>query len=384
MPSKKKIPKAKLLDFSDNSTANLNKLKINKILTDLISDPNEREYLNTKNIVIGIDEAGRGPVIGPLLYGLVIFTESHKLNDQCIGTAISSGPSKNLPINNPKSNNAISENIILRDSKQMSRSQRTETNTFLNKNFACATLALDAKFITAEMDRRSLNDICLWAAIQLLKFINERLFESEKQKSERPNMIKKSIRTMSGKLIINNTAGLTDSTSSKRRTITVIIDSLGNSMIPLLTLQSNFPNFIFKILPKADSLFQVVSAASVVAKVERDSLLDEIMEKHVKDGCMCSINGTILQKNVPYTVIDHLSETYTKKPELGIPENVTNLPENNLSGLLRCNGYPSDPHISLYLTNFPECPFIRFKWATVTKDQPKKKPKKFFFMKKNK
>ncbi|KRH94075.1 ribonuclease HII [Pseudoloma neurophilia] len=344
MATKKKKTVIKLLDFSDNYTTNHNQLYISTDFNEKLTKLKEKCIKEKKELFVGIDEAGRGPVVGPLVFGLVVFSGSDKFKAQF-----------------EKNSHTFIDEIKIKDSKQMTKDERNKSANFLNEHFPCATLALDAQFITTEMDRSSLNDICLWAVIKLLENFKNNF--SDETFNEKITQMK-GIRTMSGAVFTKNrtitqTKLPTDQTVF---TINVIIDSLGNSATPLLTLQSRFPKYKFNILPKADSLHQVVSAASIVAKVKRDALLDRIIKTHILEGCLCLEKKVELKRNVSYTVFKN-DNTVDEEKIFDTKE----LQKSKLRCLLNCNGYPSCPYVKKYLTEFPNCPSIRFKWSTVKK-----------------
>lgn len=357
MVKKKKQPQVKSLNLYDNPTHRLNKFNSNGFELD-----------NHSHLVVGIDEAGRGPVVGPLVYGMVVFKGSDKFTEQdaiikC--TNHNSTNKKKSTIDSHETNGKI----IIKDSKQMSKIDRSDSYNFLINNFLSTSFSLHPQFISTEMDRNSLNDICLFAVIELLGRFEKNFIEID---SGIKKVQRKGIRTISGRIYKKepqnnlNSNIITSDSQNKTRKVTVIIDSLGNSQIPLLTLESLFPNFIFRILPKADSLHQVVSAASIIAKVERDNIIERIMQSHVIGGCRyshCLLIGT-LQESDQESIrsIKDPAENQTKRIK-------TNHSINNqrLKNLVACNGYPSDPQIHTFLSFFPNCPSIRFKWATVKK-----------------
>lgn len=147
-------------------------------------------------VIAGIDEAGRGPVVGPMVYGLYVAS--------------------------------IDEISNYSDSKQLSPRER---ENFFARMSSYAYYKVSATYITSRMEAgMSLNEIAREAVVWLL----ERLVEK-----------------------CNNVR-------------TVYIDGLGNNEEYKRSLSRLFPlNFIIE--NKADSTYQVVSGASIVAKVVRDA-----------------------------------------------------------------------------------------------------------------
>lgn len=157
---------------------------------------------NTKiPIIAGIDEAGRGPVIGPMVYGLYIAPLSEKTN--------------------------------YKDSKLLTPESRELFFRKMNKNYSYCKI--DPVYITTHMESKTknLNQIAKEAVIRLLK----------------------------------------DLASKCSNVKTVYIDGLGNNEKYKTELQKHF-NFNFIIENKADSKYQVVSGASIVAKVTRDRCVE--------------------------------------------------------------------------------------------------------------
>ncbi|ELA42285.1 ribonuclease HII [Vittaforma corneae ATCC 50505] len=152
----------------------------------------------TKEIIMaGIDEAGRGPVVGPMVYGLYVASE-----------------------------NEISH---YKDSKLLTPVARE--HFFKNmRNYSC--YKIHPAYISSHMEAGSmnLNEIAKEAVIYLLKDLV----------SKCPNVK------------------------------TVYIDGLGNNEEYKKTLKKYF-SLNFVIENKADSKYQVVSGASIVAKVVRDA-----------------------------------------------------------------------------------------------------------------
>lgn len=151
-------------------------------------------------VVVGIDEAGRGPAVGPMVYAAYAIP---------IGTKTS-----------------------YKDSKLLSKPARE----LFFKNMANYTaIEIDPVYITSHMEAgtKTLNDIAREAVIILLNEI-----------------------------------------SSKCKNIeTIYVDALGDCEKYRKFLNSKF-NYKFIVECKADSKYQVVSGASIVAKVIRDRVVD--------------------------------------------------------------------------------------------------------------
>ncbi|BEI94666.1 uncharacterized protein CcaverHIS019_0702470 [Cutaneotrichosporon cavernicola] len=107
------------------------------------------------------------------------------------------------------------------------------------------------------------------------------------------------------------------------------VDALGPSQIWQDRLSAAFPTIKFLVCPKADSLFKIVGAASIIAKVTRDRYIE-----HWTDP-----EGPPLA---------------TREGEL----------------VIRGSGYPSDPKTQAFLREHVDPVFgyrgmVRFSWATI-------------------
>lgn len=202
-------------------------------------------------IIAGIDEAGRGPVVGPMVYGLYVGREDDLTS--------------------------------YKDSKMLSPESRMR---FFKSMKRYAYAQIDPIYITSHMEAGSmtLNEIAKEAVVTLL----------------------------------------TELVTKCKNIKTVYIDGLGNNEEYKRTLMRHF-DLNYVIENKADSKYQVVSGASIVAKVTRDSCV---------------------------------------------------------SGLNCGSGYPSDPITKEwlrrnkrgFLLGFPEC--VRHSWKTVKIFFPSKKARK--------
>lgn len=158
---------------------------------------------------LGIDEAGRGPVLGPMVYGV----------SYC-----------------PLSKNEELKDLGFADSKTLSEEKREEllkkiqdSNEFIGYNVEI----LSPNYISTCMLGRakySLNQISMDSAIGLLQ------------------------------LAIDNGVRVKE----------VYVDTVGDAAKYQAKLQGIFPNLEITVTPKADAKFPIVSAASICAKVVRD------------------------------------------------------------------------------------------------------------------
>ncbi|KAI9716543.1 MAG: hypothetical protein M1812_005274 [Candelaria pacifica] len=170
--------------------------------------------------VLGVDEAGRGPVLGPMVYALLY-----------------------LPLSAHRS--LLSDTYHFDDSKVLTptfRSSLMQTlctpSTDLHRNCGWATKVMSAKDISAGMLKPAgtynLNAQAMDATIELLK-----------------GVFAKGVNVKE-----------------------IYIDTIGSPVTYQKKLERIFPTTQITVAKKADSLYPCVSAASVCAKVTRDAALE--------------------------------------------------------------------------------------------------------------
>lgn len=158
-------------------------------------------------VTIGIDEAGRGPVLGYLVYCAMVFHEN---------TAVHKG---------------------FKDSKRLSAKRREEMASHMISNdfeFICKYNHPSSITHSMVSGEQNLNQISINSVVEIL-------------------------------------TAITDNYSNIKA---VYIDALGNCETYKRLLSTKF-NLKYVIEQKADSKFPIVSAASIMAKVSRDSVLNE-------------------------------------------------------------------------------------------------------------
>lgn len=185
----------------------------------------------TTPCVLGVDEAGRGPVLGPMVYSALylpldlhhsLLAREYKFNDSKVLTS------------------AVRANLM--------RLLCTQGNS-LFESCGWATKLLSAQDISSGMMRPAtgmynLNAQAMDATIEIIRGIVE----------ERKVDVRE-----------------------------VYIDTIGNPATYQQKLERIFPSLKITVAKKADSLYPCVSAASVAAKVTRDMALDTCYEAFLAD-----------------------------------------------------------------------------------------------------
>jgi len=172
------------------------------------------DVCKTEPCVLGVDEAGRGPVLGPMVYGI------------CFCPVSKNGDLKELGVD---------------DSKQLTEDQRE-------------------KLLQKVLDN---NDYLGWA-IDILSphFISTSMYRRGKY----------NLNTMSHDTAIGLIQGAID---RGVQVAEVYVDTVGPPEKYQAKLEGIFPGISITVAKKADSLYPCVSAASICAKVARDHALGD-------------------------------------------------------------------------------------------------------------
>ncbi|KKK22856.1 hypothetical protein ARAM_005894 [Aspergillus rambellii] len=197
-------------------------------------EPEPEDYL-----VLGVDEAGRGPVLGPMVYSA--FYLPHTLHHALLTKEYSFDDSKVLT---PGVRANLMRILCTRGSS-------------LFESCGWATKSLSARDISAGMMRPgagvyNLNAQAMDATVELIRGIVE----------ERKMNVRE-----------------------------VYIDTIGNPATYQKKLEKIFPSLRITVAKKADSLFPCVSAASVAAKVTRDVALELCYEEVQRISGECGAEG---------------------------------------------------------------------------------------------
>ncbi|CAI7661885.1 unnamed protein product [Penicillium bialowiezense] len=190
------------------------------------TSPTTDEPAESTPCVLGVDEAGRGPVLGPMVYGVFylpldlhhsLLTEEHSFDDSKVLTP------------------AVRANLM---------QQLNTPGSNLHESCGYAIKSLSARDISSGMMRSptavyNLNAQAMDATIELIRGVVE----------ERGVDVRE-----------------------------VYIDTIGNPITYQQKLEKIFPSLKITVAKKADSLYPCVSAASVAAKVTRDVALELMYE----------------------------------------------------------------------------------------------------------
>ncbi|KAF7330531.1 Ribonuclease [Mycena venus] len=190
--------------------------------------------------ILGVDEAGRGPVLGPLVYGVAYCPVAYK--DQL-------------------------ENLGFADSKTLNAETRSELLDTLSSdpaNLGWSVRVISPQAISSGMLRRPPTNLNVQSQDATVLLIQE--------------VLKKGIE-------------LTE----------VYVDALGTTTTYQAYLSSRFPGINFTVESKADDKFKIVGAASVAAKVTRDACIEGwVFEENIHtDGVKGTWNTEELGSGYP-------------------------------------------------------------------------------------
>ena len=177
-------------------------------------------------IILGIDEAGRGPVIGPMVYACAYWKEEY--------------------------DSFIKKKFQFNDSKALKPEEREKMYKEINDHpniIKYEKIILSPEKISSDMLRRekiSLNKISQDSAINLIQMARKKKINVKK--------------------IYVDTVGPANKYQEHLKKV------IGDKTIEI------------KVEPKADAKFECVSAASIVAKVTRDHLINELGENYINCG----------------------------------------------------------------------------------------------------
>ena len=162
-------------------------------------------------MICGVDEAGRGPVIGPLVVAGVM------------------APEKRLK---------VLEEIGVKDSKKLTKKKRSELYGIINNHFDCFWVRLDPPEIDASIGKgKSLNEMEAAKFSEVINFLKPKKAYIDAADVSAKNFHKAVAKRLNHK-------------------VELIVEH------------------------KADETYTIVSAASIIAKVERDSIIERLCDRY--------------------------------------------------------------------------------------------------------
>ncbi|KAK9464337.1 ribonuclease HII-domain-containing protein [Lipomyces arxii] len=188
--------------------------------------PVPKDFHSGEPCILGVDEAGRGPVLGSMVYALSYCLKSYSANLKLLGFADSK---------------TLTHETRVRLFKQVCNVECEEDELF--RNVGWSTRIMTARDISSEMLRlksrvTNLNEQAHDATIALIR-------------------------------------GVLDSGVNVNE---IYVDTVGSPQSYQAKLQRQFPTTKVTVTKKADSLFPIVSVASICAKVTRDFSLMRLDE----------------------------------------------------------------------------------------------------------
>lgn len=169
-------------------------------------------------VVLGVDEAGRGPVLGPMVYGISYALE--------------------LYLKDLQKEYGFADSKTLKDDKRQELFRMIENDSHdLHRHVGWATTSMTAKDISSGMLQSSLGK----GSYNLNEQAHDTTIELIKQ-------------------VLAKGVNVTK----------IFVDTVGPPASYQAKLQKVFPSLEVTVAKKADSIYPIVSTASVVAKVTRD------------------------------------------------------------------------------------------------------------------
>ncbi len=198
--------------------------------------------------VLGIDEAGRGPVLGPMVYACAFCPVDRKDDLEALGVD---------------------------DSKALTEAQRDALldKVLDNKSYIGWAVHILAPRYEYEATNTSVASIfcCLFITILLLRFISNSMYRRGKY----------NLNTMSHDTAADLVRGALD---RGVQVAEIYVDTVGPPEKYQAKLEAAFPTVKVTVAKKADSLYPCVSAASICAKVARDRVLRDWKFAKSSDG----------------------------------------------------------------------------------------------------
>ncbi|EIM21266.1 ribonuclease HII [Wallemia mellicola CBS 633.66] len=243
------------------------------------------ETLLNNKVMMGVDEAGRGPVLGPLVYGIAYCNLDYEDTLKDVGFA---------------------------DSKALTAESR---QTLLDKLI-------------------SLSDQLAWSV---------RVMSPQDISA---GMLKKVPYNLNAQSHDATFSLINDVIAKGVQLEHVYVDTVGPAKSYQAKLEAAFPSIGFTVASKADSLFPIVSAASIAAKVTRDAIIDN------------------------WSFLEPISNAISSSKKLKNEDSSVDVSEQQPEKMKLGSGYPGDPNTVAWLKNNLDDVFglpqlARFSWSTV-------------------
>jgi len=212
-------------------------------------------------IIVGIDEAGRGPLAGP-----VVACATTVRNSQFLISNFQSNPNYKLQITNYD---------LIRDSKTLSEHQRESIYDFIQEKFFIGVGICDHKTV----DRMNILQASFLAMKKALTNLQFTIYNLQSISNNQILKTKASEKINVGKRL--NDSELKNSKFNQNS-----IKIQNSKRIVLVDGNQKIPNFSEEqiAIPQGDQKIKSISAASIIAKVTRDRIMREMHKVYPQYG----------------------------------------------------------------------------------------------------